>query len=300
MAESDVSSAQLLSNPTPSPLIDKDEPAAAVVKPAPAADAQNATIPDATDENATPSDGEKPDPEKQSRRQRKLQIERDARTAAETKAANLERENAELRAKANPAPKLEEPKRDAFESYEEYLDARQDYRDAVRDTERQKAQAEAGSAAEKQRQAQAQHQAVADDWNKREADFRAKVPTFDADVDEFLKYEIDQFSGVARQAIVDLGPEVLHYLSQHPDEVDEIVKLSPLRQVAALGKIEGKSAEASAPQDIPAVQEPAPRKPDPPAPAKHVRHGGSQPTTLSDDMDTYVSQRRKQGARWAR
>lgn len=302
MAEENGNNAALLGNPAVSPLIDADEPttAKAEVKadPAPAAEDNKADRPDATDENADPGDKEH---QKQSRRQRKLQIERDARIRAETRAEIAERALAE-RAKAPAVTAVAEPKREDFDSDDAFLKAFIRHEAKQELAEGQKTEREAQQRREAQSKTQAAHQAVADEWTKLENDFKLKVPTFEDDIEDFLEADIGKFPPVTRQAIVEFGPEILHHLGTHPEVVAEILKLSPARQVAALGKIDvsgGPGSDADAEEEIEAPA-PRPRAPEPPPPARHVRQGSSAPAGLSDDMDVYVQQRRKQGARWAR
>jgi hypothetical protein len=293
MSNDGVNSDALLSNPALSPLIDHDEPAPeSKEKPAPAAEEQKTDIPDATDENAETQESKEADEErKQSRRQRKLERERDARIRAETRAEIAERELA--RTKASPQ-EPGEPQREQFEDYESYLRAITRYDAAQEAAKTLKADREAFQQREARSTAQSAEQKVADDWTKREKEYIAKAPTFEEDVNNFLEDGVKELSGEARRAIVELGPEILHYLATHEDEVEEIAKLSPLRQVAALGRIDTNKAETSG--DVSGVQS---RKPPPP-PAKHVRGGNSAPAALSDDMSSYIEQRKKQGARWAR
>ena len=258
--------------------------AAAEANPATDADEQK-TEPDATDENAD---------KKPSRRQRKLQHEREARAAAEARAEAAERALAEVRAKTAPT----EPKLEDFASEAQWLRACQKF-DADQARQTQPAQSLDRSQAR-----------MAEDWQEREKEFIAEVPTFEKDVAPFLKTEIEYFSQAAREKIVELGPEVLHYLATHPDEADDIIELSPRRQVAALGRIDvskavgptggdaGDEADEGA-EEVRSVPKP-PSRPEPPAPAKHTRQGSTVPAGLSDDMDAYIQQRRKQGARWAR
>ena len=124
--ESSGINAELLSDPAPSSLVDADEPATAKLKdegaqsaateanPATDADEQKTDTPDATDENAD---------KKPSRRQRKLQIEREARAAAEARAEAAERQLAEVRAKSAPT----EPKLEDFASEAQWLRACQKF-----------------------------------------------------------------------------------------------------------------------------------------------------------------------------
>lgn len=291
--------AELLSDPVSSPLVDADEPTtakpkteggdtAAKANPATDADEQKTDTPDATDENAD---------KKPSRRQRKLQIEREARSAAEARAEAAERQLAEVRAKSAPT----EPDRNSFDSDAEWLRACQKF------------DAQQASQVRPAESVDTSRQRIAEDWTERERDFVAEVPTYEKDVLGFVEKEIQYFSQAAREKIVELGPEVLHYLATNPDVADDIIELSPRRQVAALGQLD--VSKAGAPQggdagdetdedDVAApprrASKPIASRPEPPAPARHTRQGSSQPAGLSDDMDAYIAQRRKQGAVWAR
>lgn len=299
--ENSGNNAELLSDPVPSSLIDADEPATAKPKaegsnaaakadPAPVADAEKTDTPDATDENAETDEAKKP-----SRRQRKLQLEREARAAAEARAEAAERALMEVRAKAAPA----EPRIEDFASEAQWLRACQIY-------DREQASARQTQLAQTSDRTQ---ERLAQDWLEREKDFVLDVPTYEKDVGEFVQREIQYFSQQAREEIVKLGPEVLHYLATNPDVADDIIELSPRRQVAALAKLDISKAVGLTDGDasdeglegarVPASKSIASR-PDAPPPARHTRQGSTQPAGLSDDMDAYIAQRRKQGARWAR
>jgi hypothetical protein len=295
--ENDGINAALLSDPVPSPLVDADEPAAAKPKaagaqsaavkadPATDADEQKTDTPDATDENAD---------KKPSRRQRKLQMEREARSAAEARAEAAERALAEVRAKSAPT----EPRLEDYDSEAQWLRACQRF-DAQ----------QAAQQAPRAEPVDTGRQRMAEDWNEREKEFVAEVPTYERDVMAFVESEIGYFSQAAREEIVKLGPEVLHYLATNPDVADDIIELSPRRQVAALAKLDVSKAtgltdgDAGDEDEGERVVQRAPKpasRPEPPAPARHTRQGSTAPAGLSDDMDAYVTQRRKQGARWAR
>jgi hypothetical protein len=296
MSESGIN-AELLSDPAPSPLVDADEPAAAKPKadgrnaaaeanPATDADEQKTDTPDATDENAD---------KKPSRRQRKLQMEREARSAAEAERDRLRAELEQVRAKSAPT----EPRLEDYESEAQWLRACQKF------------DAQQASQARPVESVDASRQRIAQDWTEREKDFVAEVPTYEKDVMGFVNTEIGYFSQAAREKIVELGPEVLHYLATNPDVADDIIELSPRRQVAALAKLDvskatgltdgdaGDEDEGEAAVITQRAPKPASR-PEPPAPARHTRQGSTAPAGLSDDMDAYIQQRRKQGAVWAR
>lgn len=300
--------AALLSNPVPSSLIDHDEPAPAKAEvkanPAPAAEDNKTDTPDATDENADPS-GETPEQkaQKQSRRQRKLERERDARIRAETRAEMLERELQAVKAPKQVAAESGEPKIDGINpktgvawTLDEYVAAASKYEADKRFDERQAADQKASQQRDAQTRASAAEQKVAEEWVKQEKELEARIPSYQEDVESFTEEYIPKLSMPVRQALAEFGPAVLHHLATHEDEVEAMLKLSPARQVAALGRIDATVKADAAPEQEP----PSRRTPEPPAPARHVRQGSTQPAGLSDDMDAYIEQRRKQGARWAR
>jgi hypothetical protein len=78
------------------------------------------------------------------------------------------------------------------------------------------------------------------------------------------------------QAIVesDFGTDSAYYLAQHPDEAKAIAQLSPIRQIAAIGKLEAK------------VTQPAARKtteaPPPITPAGSKAKADKDPNQMTD------------------
>lgn len=288
MPENDVINAPLLSEPVGSPLIDSDEPATAK-EPAPAAEDNKADTPASEAEEPNSETPEQQEAKKQSRRQRQRERHIKELAAAQTE-ARLLREQLAKGQQTPAAPQADaEPKRDDYADYESYIEARADWRADKKVEEKLKGFAEVAQASGKQAVTRAAEQKQAEDWTRRETEYIGKTPDYVETVTPFVEDELQQFSYDTRKAIVELGPEVLHHLATHPDEVDDLLKLSPIRQIAALGRI---GTEAKEP--------PKPRAPEPPAPAKHLRQGNTAATTLSDDMDTYLQQRAKQGARWAR
>ena len=113
-----------------------------------------------------------------------------------------------------------------------------------------------------------------------------KIPGFD--LEEFKELPISPAVADAIMAS-DVAAKVVGYLGNNPEEADRISRLSPVRQIAEIGKIEDKLA--AAPQISKA-----------PAPLKPVGGKGSAQTgnLESQSMEEYIAQRRKQGARWAR
>lgn len=161
-----------------------------------------------------------------------------------------ERERDELRAKLTP-PKPEEPKdappkRDAFASDEEYLDALTEHRV-------QKALAERDRKAyEDQQKRQAEQRTEA--WQKRVAELKAETP----DYDERLATSTVRVSVEAGQAIMDsdVGPRIILFLADNPEEAERIGKLNVAGMLKAIGRIEAKIEADLAAKKTPEKKEP--------------------------------------------
>lgn len=185
---------------------------------------------------------------KQSKARRRLDRARDRAVAAETEVKMLREQLANKQA----APKDEEPKRDAFESYEEYLDARTDYRAT-------KAASKVVEAAPKPAPANAPDPA-AQKWVEREAAYQKANPNYEDDTAHFVEEDLQSLSASSRRLILesDQGPALIHYLGKNSDVFDRIATLPAARQLAELGKLEDKVS--APPRKVTAA----------PAPASHV------------------------------
>ncbi len=136
-----------------------------------------------------------------------------------------------------------EPTPDQFDTYEAYVKGL-----AKWTTEKGVAVAlQNERAAQKQAAEQARiqesEQAMADDWKKRVAEARKKHPDF---IEVALDPELPVFKGTITDGFVldsEHGAEVLYYLGQHPEELEEINKLNAFAQFRALMKIEASLSE---------------------------------------------------------
>lgn len=88
---------------------------------------------------------------------------------------------------------------------------------------------------------------------------------------------------------MDHGPDVLYYLSNHPDEATTIVNSGAQKATLALGRIEAKFIEADATKQLakPIVT----KAPAPPGSATARGTGGSQPTVPADTEDLKAFER---------
>lgn len=200
-----------------------------------------------------------------------------AEAIAERRALKAYRETLERFAPAQPAqpaPQTNDaPKRDAYATDEQWLDARDEWRDNRRE---QQAQQE-----RQQQQAQTLNAKTENFYTEAQ-----KIPGFDRDAFE----ELPLTRAIAAAIIeADAPAQLMAHLAAHPEEAERIAGLSPTRQVAEMAKLEGKLTTA-------------PKVSSAPAPIKPIGTRGSatnsDPSKLS--MDDYIAQRKTQGARWAR
>jgi hypothetical protein len=262
--------------------------------PAPGAEDQ-AGVPATTEDLAqnAAETTEQQEARKQSAFQRRLDRQRTARVAAETEVRLLREQNQRLEAQSRPAQETGEPKREQFEDYESYLRAVTRYDAAQVANQSLQSERQARQQAEQQGREVASTQKLAADWQARETAFQAQQKDYAAVVSAYVEEGLPDLSGAARMAIVEseVGPALLHHLAKNPDVAERITDLSPLRQVAELGKLETSLA-------IPAGK----KGTNAPAPPSPLNGGRSISRELSGDMSQkeYEALRAKQGARWAR
>jgi hypothetical protein len=173
------------------------------------------------------------------------------------------------------APDDGKPTRAQFASEDEWLDARDAWRDRQRETE---------SRQNSEREAQ---RSIATKTEKLYAQAE-KLPGFDRDAfDEAIS--TPGLHGVTVRALIasDAAAQLMAHFASNPEDVERIAKLSPERQAAELGKLEVKLQSA-------------PKTTKAPPPVGTVNGAGSgTPSLESADFQTYKKLRAKQGARWA-
>jgi hypothetical protein len=127
-----------------------------------------------------------------------------------------------------------EPKREDFDDYEQYLEARAEFR-AVKALDARLQQQEAQRAQQAQQTEQQKQVAT---WNAKLAEARSKLPDFD-DVTSSADVAITpQMSSAIMDS--DKGAEVAYYLAKNPAEAARIAALSPIGQVREIGKLEDR------------------------------------------------------------
>lgn len=228
------------------------------------------------------------------------------------RAATLERELAELKARLTPPAKDGQPASspaaakdgiaypaeltsyDAFlaahpdATYEEYSDARSDFRSEAREQLKTRTQQEAQTREQRQQAIQQRDQqfrerldaAVKADpefLNGISEEVQALKP-FDAirDASGRWKEQPTGYHGVAEQILgSDVAPLLMRHFSDHPEDLHRIAKLDPVRLIKEVAKIEDKLSRPDPPKTVTS----APRPPT---------TLGSKPSAATDPVEAAV------------
>lgn len=198
-------------------------------------------------------------PEKrESRSRRRFNRERDRRIAAETELRLLKERAAQT---AQPERQQQQgqqgedkdaPRREQFDSYEEFLradakhvaqrEAREATRAALTEVERQRGETQAQANERKQQEA----------WEKHLEAARDEIEDYDAVIEEGADAPLTPIMRMAILDSDDLGPRIAYHLAKHPEEAERIAKLKPSRQAAEIVALESKVKKtAKAPSKAP-------------------------------------------------
>ena len=222
--------------------------------------------------------------------EKRLAKERRKRHELETRVRVTE----ELALKGRPAeqppakPADGEPKREAFDTYETYLEARAEW----------KAEKKVEERFHKQREEESRTRTEAE-TRKASGEFRAKAEKFAAQVEDFHEVMSESEAPMTKamaDAIVsadEAGPGIAYHLAKNPQEAERIAGLSEASQAREIWKLEQKLGSAPSPKQ--------PSKAPPPIDTVKGR------TTVADDgepdpKDTtkWVAWRNKQVAKTRR
>ncbi|MCU0949524.1 MAG: hypothetical protein MUC68_00345 [Burkholderiaceae bacterium] len=179
-------------------------------------------------------------------------------------------------------PKVEvsgPPKREDFESYEAYLEAKADFRIAeqLKNLESKVEQVRQQEAVLRREQT----------WEQRQQQAAKKYEDF-ADVALADDLAITPVMAEAMKDS-DLGPDVAYYLGKNPDEAERIAKLNPAAQVREIGKIEARLELKPTKQ---------PSKAPPPIEPLGGGKGGSEPDLSRMSQAEYEAHRKKWASRF--
>lgn len=222
----------------------------AVETPAAVTEEQNTAqveTPDSPPESTEAETTKPPETEEQKRSkyQRRIDRKNSEIAAARTEARMLKERLEQLEAQARPQQQRAAgaPTLDQFDNFEDYMSARVAF-EAERVVETRLSKAQQAEAA---RQAQEAQSRVLTSWKDKQ---EAAADKYD-DFEEVVGASDAPVTPEMRQAIVesDAGADIAYYLAQHPEEAKRIAQLSPIRQIAEVGKLEIK------------ISTPAPRKP---------------------------------------
>lgn len=173
----------------------------------------------------------------------------------------------------DPAEDAARPTADQFDDYGDYVEALTDWKVD------QKTKSLASDAAKGVMQ------------HEREANYAERLAEAKTIIPDFMEVVEKSDIGIAPhvgEAVFDStrGPEIFYHLAQHPEVAERLNGLTPVRAALEIGKLEAQL-------EAPATKRPS----NAPAPISPISTGQTSKVNLANaDMDTYVAERRKQGA----
>ncbi len=178
------------------------------------------------------------------------------------------------------------PKREAFESDEAHeaalVDWKIDQKVDIKLRERQQSETVTRQATE-----------IAQSWQSKVEAARADI----ADFDSVMDAAEDQVAPHVAEILMkhNAGAKIAHHFAQNPEALEKINDMDVVQAAIEIAEI---GAQFKAVKVPPVVEKQISKAPPP---AKPIGQGRSTNPSLDEmSMDDYVSQRRKQGASWAR
>lgn len=220
---------------------------------------------------------------RESRRQRQLNRLRERAIAAETELKLLREERAKVQQQPQEAPGGDEPKREKYGSYEEFIEARATWRaEQAAEAKARKILEDSRKSSEDERAKQSHDKALRE-WNSRIETARDEIEDFD----EVTSSSESVLTRAMSDAIVESpqGARIAYYLAKNPAEAERISKLSGSRQAAEIVRLEEK------------VSQPAKQPSKAPSPINPVGTKGAEvtkdPSSMSDaEYDAWRKKRR--------
>lgn len=190
---------------------------------------------------------------------------RTAKDRAEARAELLEKQLAERsKTETSPAkPAVEtkpavdplKPKSEDFPTYDEFLDARDQYNRKQWEQE-QDTKAAASAETDRVKQQKVESDKHLANWNKREEAFKPSAPEYKAHFDAFFKVAGSNPTLATAVFESEAGPDLSDYLGSHPEELERIAGLGPRGILKEIGKLEDKLA--AKPVEKPVTKAPRP------------------------------------------
>lgn len=229
-----------------------------------------------------------------------------AGTAAASKEAAPQADKPRPNGEVRTPPK---PKDTDFQTYGEYTEALAEW---VADRKLEAADAKRAEAAAKRTEADRGRE-VAETYSQRVDEAKKVIPDWDASF-KGLKEDSYTETMLVFNFESEQGPYITHFLATHRDELERIGKLSPMRQVAELGKIEDRitreraeadKGEGEGDEDEAKGKKEPPEKPKPrvsskaPPPEKPIagRGSGDDPMPDPSDFKAYEAWSKRQAAK---
>lgn len=192
----------------------------------------------------------------------------------------------ELALRGRPEPKPEakpadngEPRRESFDSYEAYLEARAEWRADQKVEQRFKAREEQ---TQKQKAVESEQEAA-----KRFREHAVKVAGEIEDFEDVLASSSAPMTQAMANAITrsgEMGPRIAYHLAKNPEEAQRIAALDPAEQAMEIGFLKASVSK-----------EPVKKPSKAPAPIEPVKAGKA---ANSNDMPDPTSQNGDAWARW--
>lgn len=198
---------------------------------------------------------------RESRRQRQLNRERERRIAAETE-LRLFREQQQGKAAERQRPDQvsdDEPKRDQFGSFEEFVEARAEWKAEKKAAEIVRKTLDESKKSDEQQRTKGEQERTTREWNAKLEKARDAVEDFDEVCAESEAAVTPAMSSAILES--DHGALIAYHLAKNPAEAERISKLSPSKQAAAIVALEDRvKAPAKQPSNAPAPINPVGKK----------------------------------------
>lgn len=157
--------------------------------------------------------------------------------------------------------------------------------------EAQKEAAETRSQTEAQERMQREAEALHNEWKQKEVPAKERYPDYGervASLEDVFADVDPQYGEYLAQTVMamDKGPDVLYYLSNHPDEARSIIKSGGVKAVIQLGRLESRFLGEDKPQPKPKVSS----APTPPPQNKGSAGGKRSVSPDTDDLDAFANE----------
>lgn len=174
------------------------------------------------------------------------------RRAAEKRADQLEQKLKDIEEKSRPAKaEVKEPKQEDFQTVQEYIKALAIF-EVAQEREKERLENEQAKITENANKVRAAFADRIAETMKKVPDFEEVTGAVDTELPPYITQHILES---------DVGPMLGYHLAKHPDELKRVLKLSPIRAIAELGKLEDKLEIKAAPKSEPVSKAPAPITP---------------------------------------